>query len=92
MRGPNFIDFGKRPDLTPASHVLLETGINAGIGGSLFRSPMMLDNRRKPVSGKRIFEVMGFMRVSPCCGEMEIPQAGCGRRGRLTECEADTTY
>jgi hypothetical protein len=65
MRGPNFIDFGKRPDFTPASHVLLETGINAGIGGSLFGSPMILDNRRKPVSGKVILEVMGSMsRIS----------------------------
>ena len=86
MRGPNFIDFGKRPDFTPASHVLLETGINAGIGGSVFRSPMMLDNLRKPVSGKVIFEVMCSIRASPWCSEMENPQpipTIVGIRGRF---------
>lgn len=32
-RGPSFIDLGKRPVLTPAHHVDLDTGIIEGIDG-----------------------------------------------------------
>ena len=50
--GPNFTCRGKRPDFTPANHVLLETGMIAGMGGSAFASPIIWGNRRKPISGK----------------------------------------
>ncbi len=55
MRGPSFIGEGKRPDLTPAHQVLLETGMIAGVGGLLSESPMILHIRTKPVAGKRVF-------------------------------------
>lgn len=52
MRGPSFrTGLGYRPDFTPAHQVDLQTGTKAGIGGTAFRSPMICDRRRYPVSG-----------------------------------------
>ena len=45
MRGPSFADLGKRPDLTPAHHVDLLTGITPS-------GAMMDGSRTKPVSGR----------------------------------------
>jgi hypothetical protein len=45
------VDFGNLPDFTPDHQVLLETGINGGIGGFAFGSPMIDFRRRNPVSG-----------------------------------------
>ncbi len=39
--GPSFTGCGKRPDLTPAHHVDLLTGMNAGIGGFALLSPII---------------------------------------------------
>jgi hypothetical protein len=51
MRGPSFTGFGKRPDLMPAHHVDLLTGI--GPAGA-----MIEESRTKPVFGR------GLCRVS----------------------------
>ncbi len=45
VRGPSFTGSGKRPDLTPAHHVDLETGIGPS-------GPRIDLSRTKPVSGK----------------------------------------
>ena len=51
IRGPSFNGRGYSPDLTPAHHVLFDTGMIAGIGGSALGAPRILGSRRKPVSG-----------------------------------------
>lgn len=51
VRGPSFTGAGKRPERTPAHQVDLQTGINAGIGGTALGFPMICGRRRKPVSG-----------------------------------------
>ena len=35
------------PDLTPAHHVVLQTGMMGLMGGSAFRLPMIWGNRKK---------------------------------------------
>jgi hypothetical protein len=50
MRGPSFTGFGKRPDLIPAHHVDLLTGI--GPAGA-----MMEERRTKPVLGRGLCRV-----------------------------------
>ena len=48
MRSPNFMDCGKRPDLTPAHHVDLLTGITESTAGK----------RIKPVDGRELGCIM----------------------------------
>jgi hypothetical protein len=52
VRGPSLIGLGNRPSLTPAHHVLLLTGIIAGIGGSDLGLPMIWGSLTKPDSGR----------------------------------------
>ncbi len=61
IRGPSFIGWGKRPDLTPAHQVLFDTGMIAGIGGSVFELPIMFDNLTKPVSGNTVLQEIAPM-------------------------------
>jgi hypothetical protein len=53
--GPSLMDLGYRPDFTPAYHVLLETGMMAGVGGLVLESPMIFHIRKKPVAGNKVF-------------------------------------
>lgn len=70
--GPSLTGWGKRPDLTPAHHADLQTGITGGIGGTALGLPMILERRRKPVSGSwfildcsRQSKATGGRRVHP---------------------------
>ena len=50
IRGPSLTGLGNRPDLTPAHHVDLPTGIGP-------RGAMMEDSRTKPIFGKGLGRV-----------------------------------
>jgi hypothetical protein len=52
--GPSFTGCGKRPVLTPAHQVDLETGMIAGV--SVLGLPRICDKRRKPDSGKVVID------------------------------------
>jgi hypothetical protein len=55
MRGPSLTGFGNRPDLTPAHHVDLLTGIGPF-------GPRIEESRIKPVSGREVVFDMDCLR------------------------------
>lgn len=62
VRAPSLTGDGYLPDLTPAHHEDLLTGMIGGVGGVDFGLPIICDRRRKPVLGI-VIAMMNLLRL-----------------------------